>query len=121
MLLDTFFQIAQMDTIAPQHFRVVVSLVPNHPVYAGHFPANPVAPGVCTLQMIVECAGRALGYSVMITQAPVIKFLEVVRPSINKNLEIDLQMDDELTMKTTVKSGERMVISCKLKLKKDFF
>ena len=121
MLLENFFKIIQVDALAPQHFRVLVALITGHPVYEGHFPGNPVVPGVCTLQMVVECAGIALGFSVVMVQASVVKFLDVVQPATDKELEIDLQTDDVMAVKATVKSGERIVMSCKIKLKKNDF
>jgi 3-hydroxyacyl-[acyl-carrier-protein] dehydratase len=30
----------------------------NHPCYAGHFPGNPVVPGVLLLDLVVEALGR---------------------------------------------------------------
>ena len=40
-----------------------VRLDAAHPVYAGHFPGNPVLPGVCTLQIVgsVWSAARDAG------------------------------------------------------------
>lgn len=38
-----------------------VRLDAAHPVYAGHFPGNPVLPGVCTLQIVRECLERGTG------------------------------------------------------------
>jgi len=116
MLLDSFFHITQIEVIAPQRYRVLVRLVPEHRVYEGHFPEDPVTPGVCTLQMVAECAGKALGCPVVMQQAKVVKFLEVIRPSSNKDLEIDLLFDHEMTVKATVTSNERLVMSCRLKL-----
>ena len=118
MLLDTFFYINHLETIAPQHYRISVALEPEHPVYAGHFPGNPVVPGVCSLQMIVECAGEALGYPVTMIQAPVIKFLEIMRPTPDRELVIDIETNDELMLKATITSGERKVASCRMKMKK---
>jgi 3-hydroxyacyl-[acyl-carrier-protein] dehydratase len=91
--------------------------MPEHRIYEGHFPGNPVVPGVCSLHMITECAAEVLGYPVVISQAPVVKFLGIVRPSSDKDLEIDLQMN-EMALKATITSGERVVMSCKAKLGK---
>ena len=118
MLLDTFYYINHLETVAPHHYRISVALEPEHPVYAGHFPGNPVVPGVCSLQMIVECTGKALGYAVAMIQAPVVKFLEVVRPATDRRLVITIQTNDELTVKATITSGERNVVSCKMKMKR---
>jgi 3-hydroxyacyl-[acyl-carrier-protein] dehydratase len=121
MLSDTFYKITQLDAVAPQHYRALVLLIPDHPVYEGHFPDHPVVPGVCSLQMIVECAGKALGVPVMMVQASFVKFLGIVQPSSDQRLEIDLQTDDAMSLKASVKSGERTVLSCKLKLERKNF
>ena len=99
-----------------QHFRVSVVLESEHPVYAGHFPGNSIVPGVCSLHMITECAGKVLGYPVVMSQASVVKFLGIVQPSSDKDLEIDVQVSEEMALKANIKSGERTVISCKLRL-----
>ena len=117
MLLDTFYKINHLESVAPQHYRIAVMLNPEHPVYAGHFPGNPVVPGVCSLQMIVECAGKALGYPVVMIQAPIVKFLEIVRPTVDRELVINIETNNELMLKATITSGERKVVSCKMKLK----
>lgn len=40
---------------AEDRFTFRVRLDAAHPIYAGHFPGNPVLPGVCTLQIVREC------------------------------------------------------------------
>ena len=70
------------------------------------------------MHMITECAGKAFGYPVVISQASVVKFLGIVQPSFDKNLEIDVQVSDEMALKAVIKSGERLVLSCKLRFQK---
>ena len=118
MLLDTFYYINHLESIAPQHYRVSVTLEPEHPVYTGHFPETPVVPGVCSLQMIIECTGKVLGYPVAMIQASVVKFLQIMRPTFDRELVIDIQLNDELIVKAAILSGERNVASCKMKMKK---
>lgn len=47
----------------------------NHPCYAGHFPGNPVVPGVLLLDLVVEALGR--GAPSAITS---VKFHRVLKP-----------------------------------------
>lgn len=41
--------------------RVHLHLCGTHPLYEGHFPGQPVCPGVMTMQMVRECASRHEG------------------------------------------------------------
>lgn len=54
-LLSGFYHITQSENINETDWKVRVMLNPQHSLYAGHFPQQPVVPGVCTLQMIKEC------------------------------------------------------------------
>jgi 3-hydroxyacyl-[acyl-carrier-protein] dehydratase len=47
----------------------------NHPCYAGHFPGNPVVPGVLLLELVVEALGRGAPRAVT-----TVKFHRVLRP-----------------------------------------
>jgi 3-hydroxyacyl-[acyl-carrier-protein] dehydratase len=119
MMPDNLYTITQITAVAPQQYRISVMLAAEHSIYRGHFPGNPVVPGVCSLQMIIESAGKALGYPVIMINMPVVKFLDMIRPAHNKTLEIDLIIDDGLALKGTVSSEERKVLSCRMKLKKN--
>jgi 3-hydroxymyristoyl/3-hydroxydecanoyl-(acyl carrier protein) dehydratase len=46
-----------------------------HPCYAGHFPGNPVVPGVLLLDLVVEALGR--GSPRVVTS---VKFHRVLKP-----------------------------------------
>jgi 3-hydroxyacyl-[acyl-carrier-protein] dehydratase len=66
-------------------------LNPKHAIFAGHFPGQPVVPGVCMLQIIKEALERALNKKLFLTQAATIKFLSMLVPIIGE--EINLQAD----------------------------
>ncbi len=57
-----------------------IELNPAHPVFSGHFPGNPVLPGICTLQIAKELLSRALGGNYRISKASTIKYLGFVNP-----------------------------------------
>ena len=54
-LLPNFYKVTHSEHINETDRVVQVMLNPQHPIYNGHFPQQPVVPGVCMLQMIKEC------------------------------------------------------------------
>ncbi|MEO8062557.1 MAG: hydroxymyristoyl-ACP dehydratase [Pseudomonadota bacterium] len=56
-------------------FQTTLTAPLDHPCYAGHFPGNPVVPGVLLLDLVVRALGRGAPYA--ITSA---KFHRVLRP-----------------------------------------
>lgn len=57
-----------------------VVLNPGHPLFEGHFPGNPILPGVCTLQIAKELLEKLLGREIMLKKALNIKYLGFVNP-----------------------------------------
>ena len=59
MLLNDFYTInKQTDQDGIITSSITLNL--NHPIYKGHFPQQPVVPGVCMMQMMAELVGEAL-------------------------------------------------------------
>lgn len=74
-----------------------VRLDAAHPVYAGHFPGNPVLPGVCTLQIVRECLERGTGRRHRFTAIRECKFLGMIVPQADTLLDIDIRLADDGT------------------------
>lgn len=82
MLLNDFFTI---NTIETSGAEVKAELVINagHRIFEGHFPGQPVVPGVCMMQMIKEIMEQVLEKKTMLSSAAEMKFLAVIDPSKN--------------------------------------
>jgi 3-hydroxymyristoyl/3-hydroxydecanoyl-(acyl carrier protein) dehydratase len=52
---------------------------PLHPALAGHFPGNPIVPGVVILRRVCRAVAAAQGGAV--TAVPVVKFHAPLRPA----------------------------------------
>ena len=48
--------------------------------FSGHFPDNPILPGIAQLDMVVECIAAAREDTVSMTGLSRIKFRKIVRP-----------------------------------------
>lgn len=60
------------------HFCVTLNAA--HVIYRAHFPAEPVTPGVCLVQMAAELAEASLGRPLQLKKVINVKFLSIVSP-----------------------------------------
>jgi 3-hydroxyacyl-[acyl-carrier-protein] dehydratase len=92
-LLDDYFKIDSRTTVDDETvFRV--TLLPGHPVYAGHFPGNPVSPGVCTIQMIKECTGLLTGKRLFLGYISQCRWSAVITPQATPQLQIHMRLSE---------------------------
>jgi 3-hydroxyacyl-[acyl-carrier-protein] dehydratase len=63
-----------------------------HPLYKGHFPGQPITPGVCLIQTATELLERALGASLRLSGARQVKFLQMHTPE--KPLKFELSWSE---------------------------
>ncbi|HET6603325.1 MAG TPA: hypothetical protein VFG21_03795 [Xanthomonadaceae bacterium] len=61
-------------------YREQLLIDADHPALAGHFPGNPVVPGVVLLDACQEACARMLGCPVRVVGLPRVKFLRALRP-----------------------------------------
>ena len=58
-----------------------ISLNVDHPIYQGHFPGDPVTPGVCILQIACELFELVAQKKCVISALKNVKFMQVIRPN----------------------------------------
>lgn len=64
----------------------------NHEIFKGHFPGNPVVPGVCQIQMIKELIEKALNGFFRLTESDNVKFLSMISPIKTPVVEFEIQI-----------------------------
>jgi 3-hydroxyacyl-[acyl-carrier-protein] dehydratase len=107
LLSDNFFRIIVInhDECNPDQLSVKLELNKNHGIYAGHFPENPVVPGVCLIQIIKECLSQHFCKDLILVKSEEVKFLNIVNPEENPNLELEIKIKhpgDELVHATVL-------------------
>ncbi len=63
----------------------------EHPIFNGHFPGEPVVPGVCMIQLIQETMEAALERPVHLVSSSQVKFLHVIDPSLHPTTDLLIQ------------------------------
>jgi 3-hydroxyacyl-[acyl-carrier-protein] dehydratase len=94
-----------------------VMIMRNHPVFDGHFPGNPILPGVCTLQIAGELLSKHLDQKLMLVKSDNIKFMSLVIPTVNTILKYEISLGNKeeniLSVKCTVTSNKVEVLKMK--------
>ena len=72
-----------------------ISLLSGHDVYNGHFPGNPVSPGVLSIQIIRECCEDILEKNLTIKTINLCRFISVLRPIEGEVLYVSFTLEEK--------------------------
>lgn len=70
--------------------EAAIELDEHHPVFKGHFPGQPVVPGVCLIQIAKEILAYCLNRKLRLINADDIKFLGMLDPRKQKNIDMKI-------------------------------
>lgn len=117
MLLDNFYTLLSSESPDSITWTIRVELNPKHTIYQGHFPEQPVVPGVCLLQLIKECAEYIRQQKLQYTQVSSCKFLSVVNPVHTPCLSVTLTLKDTEEGRLQLQAEGIVENECFIKLK----
>lgn len=67
----------------------------NHKIFEGHFPNQPVVPGVCMMQMVKEILESVIGKETNLVQAADMKFLAMINPIENNLIHTSIKYSSD--------------------------
>lgn len=89
LLNDLYFIDQHLSTESEARFSI--SLNKKHLIFDGHFPGQPVLPGVCQMEICHELINKTFERKINLIQASSVKFLSFIDP--NKNSSFDLKLN----------------------------
>lgn len=92
MLLTGFYHIEDL-MVSPGKMAARLVINPAHSIFEGHFPGQPVVPGVCMMQMLKELLETGTGKSFDLLSAAEMKFLALIDPVKNNIIQATLQYE----------------------------
>ncbi|NDV81071.1 hydroxymyristoyl-ACP dehydratase [Bacteroides sp. 51] len=120
MLIAQFYTPLSQETTGETAWTVSVELNPHHAVYQGHFPGNPVLPGVCTLQIIKECLEELMDSTLQYAQVNSCKYLSAINPYDTPRLQLNLAVkeleDHQIQLLADGRTGDTDFIKLKATL-----
>jgi 3-hydroxyacyl-[acyl-carrier-protein] dehydratase len=94
MLQNNFFTIHKYTIKSENEYEYEIHVNPDHEIFKGHFPGQPVVPGVVSVQIINELLSEHLGVQLMMTSARTIKYIAMIDPNINPVLHYNIQFNN---------------------------
>lgn len=90
-----------------------IKLHKEHKIFEGHFPGNPIMPGVCMIQIIKELTEKAVGKSLFLNTSSNVKFMAIINPEKNDVLCLNMdisQTDDQIKIKNTTRFEDTLAL-----------
>ena len=119
MLIENYYTINDVSKQEDGATLFQVSLRPDCIVYEGHFPGEPVSPGVCNIQMIKECAEQVAGKSLLLNNLQQCRLTTLVTPVQHPQVEVIIRLEekgDAYKLKATIGKGEDTYLDLKAEL-----
>ena len=91
MQLKDFYIVNNL-AIADNKVLANITLNKNHDVFKGHFPGNPVTPGVCMMQIITELTEQVVSEKLYMQSSSNIKFSAIINPEVNSDLVLQIDI-----------------------------
>jgi len=112
MLLKDFYTIKSQN-LEEDTKKYEVLINKDHAVFLGHFPDNPVMPGVCMIQIIKELTEGLVGKSLFMEKCSNVKFTALINPQVNDLLTLDItikEVEGKYKVKNITSFGETVAL-----------
>lgn len=92
MLLQDFYKIISLENTADNKYSAMLLINEKHEVFKGHFPGNPIMPGVCMMQIIKELTEKITETSLFMQSLSNVKFMALINPFNTPELRLELDV-----------------------------
>jgi len=116
MLLNNLFtyELIEGDSISFLKFRIYIHS--GHVIFTGHFPENPITPGVCQMEMVKEVFGDYLNEALFFNNVSNMKFINMWVPNDSESVYLELSASvDEVgyKMNASIYTGDEVYFKIK--------
>lgn len=112
-ILTDFYTLENYEKSETGSFTANIKLNQAHEIFKGHFPENPVTPGVCMMQIVKELTEEFTGKKLFLKTASNVKFMAIINPFETPDLTLQLdikEVENEVKVKNTTSFGETIAL-----------
>lgn len=120
-ILTDFYRLQSYEKTESGSFTAQIFLNKDHDIFKGHFPGNPVTPGVCMIQIVKELTEEFTGSSLFLKTASNVKFMAIINPFETPDLKIQLDITEnegDVKVKNTTSFGETIALKMSVNYQK---
>ena len=106
MLINDFYACHDMAKLENElSCRIVFN--PDHAIFKGHFPGQPVVPGVCMMEIVKELLQDRFDRRMRLLEARNVKFLGFITPDMQPTAHISWKQNNDIyTVTASFRSGD---------------
>lgn len=122
MILENFYTIENKVIDKEMvHYTFGIHVNSKHDIFKGHFPNNPVMPGVCMMQIIKDISESIVDHKLFMEKCSNVKFLALINPETNPDLVLELKIveqDGIVKVRNTTKFDDTIALRFSAQYKK---
>ncbi|OHT46454.1 MULTISPECIES: 3-hydroxyacyl-ACP dehydratase [Flavobacterium] len=92
MVLKDFYKVLSEEKTGDSKYTISILINEKHDVFKGHFPGNPIMPGVCMIQIIKELTESITKSTLIMQTLSNVKFMALINPEVNPELRLELDI-----------------------------
>ncbi|QQV02777.1 MULTISPECIES: 3-hydroxyacyl-ACP dehydratase [Chryseobacterium] len=112
-ILTDFYTLDSYEMAENGSYTAKIRLNKDHDIFKGHFPGNPVTPGVCMMQIVKELTEEFTGKKLFLKSASNVKFMAIINPFETPELIMSLDVSEngnDIKVKNTTAFGETIAL-----------
>ena len=100
MLINGLYKVIKYDRIFGREegeisYVFEIEVNPAHKIFEGHFPQEPILPGVVSIQIIKECCELLRGETLSYSSIGQCKFPAAINPAKDRNIKMAISLSNE--------------------------
>jgi len=112
MMMNDFYTCHDV-TQGDNEYNARVVFNPDHDILKGHFPGQPVVPGVCMMELVKDVLQTQVNMPMMLSKADNVKFLQLIVPGIEPSLKMTWKEDNGVyTVNALLKTDAAQHFKC---------
>lgn len=105
ILKDNFYNINELEFVENK-IQASIKIDSNHSIFEGHFPNNPITPGVVEMEIVKEIVSEGIKKTLKMSKMSNCKFLAILNPlnssEVNVNIDVLEQENNRIRISAQI-------------------
>ena len=103
-----WYSLEKVDRLSKHEIVMYTKVLPDSPWFSGHFPDDPILPGIAQLEMALDGIKRLNQKNLRISGARKVRFKQFIRPNDKIKIKVVLRQGDALSYSFRIVVDEEM-------------